>query len=72
MHLVRQLDGSAFRGGIIETKLPGRRRLACHARAGAGAHCGDVRPPGRAYVYFTYGITVPERRHRAEGETAAV
>jgi len=49
-------------GGIIETKLPGRRRLACHARAGAGAHCGDVRPPGRAYVYFTYGITVPERR----------
>jgi DNA-3-methyladenine glycosylase len=41
---------------IVEWKPPGQEDLACHARAGARAPRVMYGPPGRAYVYFTYGM----------------
>ena len=56
--LVRRLDGSLLAGEIIETEAyDGEQDLACHARAGRTARTAVMYgPPGRAYVYFTYGM----------------
>ena len=57
-HLVRVLDGVRVSGLITETEAyDGETDLACHARAGLTARTRVMYgPPGRAYVYFTYGM----------------
>jgi DNA-3-methyladenine glycosylase len=58
MHLVRMLDGVRISGTIIETEAyAGEYDLACHARARLTKRTAVMYgPPGRAYVYFTYGM----------------
>ncbi len=56
--LVRKLDGIRLSGIIVETEAyQGQEDQASHARAGLTARTSIMYgPPGRAYVYFTYGM----------------
>ncbi len=75
MRLVRIYEGARLAGIITETEAyQGEEDLACHARAGLTPRTAVMYgPPGRAYIYFTYG------KHwllnavcRPEGSPAAV
>jgi DNA-3-methyladenine glycosylase len=58
MRLVRRMDGKRISGWIVETEAYiGESDLACHARAGRTQRTAVMYgPPGRAYLYFTYGM----------------
>ncbi len=58
MRLVRSLDGQRLGGTISEAEAyRGEEDLACHAKAGLTPRTAVMYgPPGRAYVYFTYGM----------------
>jgi len=75
MHLVRVENGARISGVITETEAyRGVEDLGCHAHSGKTKR-NEVMfgPPGRAYVYFTYGMHwCLNFVTGAEGEPAAV
>ena len=73
--LVRQVDGASLAGVIVETEAyNGEQDLACHARSGRTKRNSVMYgPPGRAYIYFTYGMHwMLNCVTGAEGEPSAV
>jgi len=56
--LVRRLDAGIIVVRIMETEAyQGEADQACHARAGRTPRTAVMYgPPGRAYIYFTYGM----------------
>jgi DNA-3-methyladenine glycosylase len=73
--LVRTLDGERLVGLITETEAYiGETDLGCHARAGKTKRTQVMYgPPGRAYIYFTYGMHwMLNAVTEAEGFPAAV
>jgi len=58
MHLIRSLDGQQIEGIILEAEAyQGEEDQACHARSGYTPRTSIMYgTPGRAYVYFTYGM----------------
>lgn len=56
--LVRRIDGDEYRARIVETEgYAGPEDLACHTSRGRTARTQVMfGPPGRAYVYFIYGM----------------
>ncbi len=73
--LVRIFDGAQLSGIITETEAYiGETDLGCHAKAGKTKRTQVMYgPPGRAYVYFTYGMHwMLNAVTEAEGFPAAV
>ena len=73
--LVRILDGVRLEGIISETEAYiGETDLGCHAKAGRTRRTQVMYgPPGRAYIYFTYGMHwMLNAVTEAEGFPAAV
>jgi len=73
--LVRILDGVRLEGIIVETEAYiGESDLGCHAKAGWTPRTQVMYgPPGRAYIYFTYGMHwMLNAVTEAEGFPAAV
>jgi DNA-3-methyladenine glycosylase len=57
-YLVRRVAGTTIAHMIVETEAyDGEKDLACHARSGKTKRNFPMwEHPGRAYVYFTYGM----------------
>lgn len=73
--LVRRYQGQFLAGVVTETEAyQGEKDLGCHAKAGLTPRTRVMYgPPGRAYIYFTYGMHwMLNTVTGMEGEPAAV